>query len=292
MLIEIDENSGFCFGVKQAIKLADDFLKDGKPLYCLGEIVHNNEEIKRLETTGMKTIQHSDLLHLSEKNVLLRAHGEPPSTYQILKKNHIPFIDGTCPIVLSLQKKIKKAWEESQSSNGQIVIFGKKDHAEVIGLKGQTNNEAIVISDYRELHNIDFSRPVYMFAQTTMKGKDYKQISELIRKEMLMHFSEKELPLTIINSICGHVSGRGEKMQLFAKKHDTIIFVSGLNSSNGKVLYNVCYENNPNTHWVADSESLKKEWFNDSKSVGICGATSTPYWLMKQIAEKIDQLSH
>jgi 4-hydroxy-3-methylbut-2-en-1-yl diphosphate reductase len=290
MHIEIDENSGFCFGVKQAIKQAEDFLKDNKTLYCLGEIVHNSEEVKRLENLDMKTIHHSDLSHISNTHVLLRAHGEPPSTYDTLRKNNIQFIDGSCPVVLHLQKKIKKAWEENKPINGQIVIFGKKDHAEVIGLNGQTNNEAIIVSNIDEIHTIDFARPVALFAQTTMNGDDYKQLAKAIKEKMLENFTSQELPFSTSNSICGHVSGRGEKMKLFSKKHDTIIFASGLNSSNGKVLFHVCLDNNPNSHWVPDVQSLKMEWFENSKSVGICGATSTPYWLMEQIAKKIEQL--
>jgi 4-hydroxy-3-methylbut-2-en-1-yl diphosphate reductase len=290
MQIEIDNNSGFCFGVQKAIELAEESLKQGTPVFCLGEIVHNPEEIKRLEALGMKTIQTNDLKNITHANILVRAHGEPPSTFKIIEQNNNTLYEGTCPIVKQIQNRIKKAWEESKSINGQIVVFGKKNHAEVIGLLGQTDNEAILICDEADLNAIDFRRPVTLFSQTTMDNNAYSQIASEIQKRMKEDLGTDNIPFTFYKTICGHVSGRGEKMKLFATNHDVIIFVSGLNSSNGKILYELCLNSNPRTHWVDNEKSIQKEWFNKVKNVGICGATSTPRWLMKQIAEEIKRI--
>ncbi|HEX2937286.1 MAG TPA: 4-hydroxy-3-methylbut-2-enyl diphosphate reductase [Bacteroidales bacterium] len=289
MEIEIDSNSGFCFGVQRAVDMAEKSLAEGKPVYCLGEIVHNHEEVKRLEAKGLKTITHEDLPRITGSKVLIRAHGEPPSTFNSLGNNALD--NGTCPIVAGIQKKVKAAWEETKKSGGTVVIFGKKGHAEVIGLAGQTNGEAAVVASISDLDNIDFSNPIVLFAQTTMGVDRYKEIANEIRSRMAAFFSTEAIPLTIHNSICGHVSNRGEKLKSFVYKHDTIIFVAGLNSSNGKVLYEVCRQANSNTHWVPDVQSLEKEWFTDSKSVGICGATSTPPWLMQEVADQIKKLT-
>jgi 4-hydroxy-3-methylbut-2-enyl diphosphate reductase len=287
MQIEIDSNSGFCFGVQRAIELAEESLKDGDPVFCLGEIVHNPEEIKRLGLKGMKTIQPDDLKNISNAKVLVRAHGEPPSTFQTIEQNHNTLYEGTCPIVKQIQKKIKTAWEESRGNNGQIVIFGKKQHAEVIGLLGQTNNEAILITDAADLNCIDYRRPVTLFSQTTMDGNTYQQIASEIKKRMWECLGITEIPFIQFETICGHVSGRGEKLKTFVKNHEVIIFISGLNSSNGKVLFELCKKNNPNTYWVANEQAIQKKWFQNCKSVGICGATSTPRWLMENIANAI-----
>jgi 4-hydroxy-3-methylbut-2-enyl diphosphate reductase len=290
MQIEIDNNSGFCFGVKKTIEMADQSLKNGEPVYCLGEIVHNSEEVKRLESKGMITITHSDLKNITNANILVRAHGEPPSTYENLEQSNNILHEGTCPIVLKLQQKVVKAWNDAKTMNGQVVIFGKKGHAEVIGIQGQTNNEGIIISGIADLETIDFSRPVNLFAQTTMNPVEYDHIASEIYSRMQKVYQLNEVPFVRNNSICGHVSGRGEKLKVFAKKYDTIVFVSGKNSSNGKVLFDICHESNPNSYWVNDVESVQDEWFLNADKVGICGATSTPEWQMEQVAEKIRQI--
>jgi 4-hydroxy-3-methylbut-2-en-1-yl diphosphate reductase len=284
MLVDIDDGSGFCFGVNRAIKLAEHTEKD--EIYCLGEIVHNSEEVKRLEENGMKTVQLNNLDTITNSRILIRAHGEPPSTYKLIEKNKNVLIDGTCPIVLKLQQKIRKAWEDSLPLKGQIVIFGKKDHAEVIGLVGQTNNQAIVIKDKSDFDLIDFTKPVYLFSQTTMKPAEYENISIEIQSRINAAGAPDDY-FRFHNSICGHVSGRGERLKEFAKAYDIIVFVSGKNSSNGKVLLDVCRNANPNTFWATDIDSVKEEWFLNANRVGICGATSTPRWLMEQIGEKI-----
>jgi 4-hydroxy-3-methylbut-2-enyl diphosphate reductase len=290
MEIEIDSNSGFCFGVQRAVDMAEKLLSEGKQVYCLGEIVHNKEEVKRLETLGMITISHDDLLKLENAKILIRAHGEPPSTFNTDKSGNT-INNGTCPIVYTIQKKIKSAWEEHHKKGGNILIYGKKGHAEVAGLAGQTNNKAIVVSTLADLDAVDFSKPITLFSQTTMDVMKYRGISDEIRKRMVPFFPNDEIPLIIHNTICGHVSNRGEKLKIFAEKHDTIIFVSGLNSSNGKVLYEICKQVNPDSYFVTDTNALQAEWFVNSESVGVCGATSTPRWLMQDIADKIKNLT-
>lgn len=289
MEIEIDSNSGFCFGVQRAIDMAEKSLLEGKPVYCLGEIVHNHEEVKRLEEKGLKTITQQDLPHISDSKVLIRAHGEPPSTFNSLGNNALE--NGTCPIVSGIQKKVKNAWDETKKSGGTVVVFGKKGHAEVIGLVGQTNGEAIVVTSIADLDSINYSKPIVLFAQTTMGIDQYKELAEEIRSRMTPFFIQEEIPLTIHNSICGHVSRRREKLKSFVYKHDTVIFVAGLNSSNGKVLFEVCQQANSNTYWVSNIYSLKEEWFVNSKSVGVCGATSTPPWLMQDVVDQIKKLT-
>lgn len=290
MIIEIDNQSGFCYGVIQTVKLAEELLQKNETVYCLGEIVHNEEEVARLKALGMKTISHNDLENLENATVLIRAHGETPDTYQKITYNNNLLNDGTCPIVLKLQQKVKKAFSEFEKDNGQIVIFGKKNHAEVIGLEGQIKNHAIVISKLDEIEQLDFSKPIALFSQTTQTPADYEMLSSEIRKRMEIHFPNENIPLKITNSICGHVSKRGEHLADFAKKHQTIIFVSGTKSSNGKVLADVCKKNNEQTHTVSGISDLKKEWFENIETVGICGATSTPMWLMEDIAQKIKTL--
>jgi 4-hydroxy-3-methylbut-2-enyl diphosphate reductase len=290
MLIEIDNDSGFCFGVKKAIELAEKSLEKGEPVYCLGEIVHNKEEVKRLESKGLRIVDHSGLSKISDSMVLVRAHGEPPSTFSNIEKNKNQLYDGTCPIVLGLQKKVRKAWEEVSKEGGKVVIFGKKGHAEVNGLAGQTNNEAIVISNLDDIRHIDLTKPVVLFSQTTMSREDYQEISAKIKQGMQEKLGKADIPFQIHNTICGHVANRGEKLKTFSANYNVIVFVSGLNSSNGKVLYNICKDANVNTYWIADSESIRKEWFDGAQKVGICGATSTPRWLMEEVAVKIKEL--
>jgi 4-hydroxy-3-methylbut-2-enyl diphosphate reductase len=291
MLIEIDSNSGFCYGVTKTVQIAEEALGEGTPVYCLGEIVHNEEEVERLKSKGLVIITKGDLENLKGSKVLLRAHGEPPTTYDTISKHSNVLYDGTCPIVLHLQKKIRKASEDMDLVNGQVVIYGKKGHAEVVGLAGQTNNEAIIVSNKSDLEQIDFSRPVTIFAQTTQSMEGYQDIIDEIRNRMNEASSNMEPSLQVTDSICRHVSKRGGHLVDFAKKHDIIIFVSGTNSSNGKVLFEICRANNSKSFWVPSAGEVKKEWFVNAKTVGICGATSTPQWLMEDIAKKISDLT-
>ncbi len=286
-IIEIDPKSGFCFGVINAIQQAEKALETHKTLYCLGDIVHNGAEVARLNTKGLTTITHEDFKNLKNSTVLLRAHGEPPETYQIAKENNITIIDATCPVVLNLQKRIKLAHKEMLKENGQMVIFGKPGHAEVVGLLGQTENTATVISGMRDLQKIDFSRPIALFSQTTQNIHDLKTIQENISEETQKLGNTQ---FTCHDTICRQVANREADLKKFAQKYDTIVFVSGEKSSNGKVLYNICKQMNENTFFVTNSTDLDKITFHRGKTVGICGATSTPKWLMEEIANKINIL--
>ncbi len=289
MTIEIDNNSGFCFGVVKAIEIAERELEKDKKLYCLGDIVHNDAEVKRLEKKGLKTISHDEFRTLKNTKVLLRAHGEPPETYKIAKQNNIELIDASCPIVLNLQKKIDKAYTDFSSVEGQIVIFGKVGHAEVIGLLGHTENKGIVISEEKDLDKIDFSKPINIFSQTTKSRSSYHSIIEKIKERMISETGNDEINFIINDSTCRAVSNRDVFLKDFAKKHDIIIFVSGRKSSNGKVLYEVCKNQNPHSYFVSETDELQKDWFKPNISVGICGATSTPTWLMKKIKTAIEK---
>ena len=232
MQIEIDSDSGFCYGVTKTIQLAEAALKGGETVYCLGEIVHNEEEVERLKSLGLEVIEKEDLEKIKGSKVLIRAHGEPDSTYQKIEKGANKLHDGTCPIVLQLQKKVRNAWQIMKKVDGQVIIYGKKGHAEVVGLAGQTNNEALIVSHKEDLANIDFSKPVSIFAQTTQPMEGYNEIVEEIKLRMSAFFKANEVPLNVTDSICRHVSKRGERLAVFSKKHDAIIFVSGTNSSN------------------------------------------------------------
>lgn len=286
MKIEIDSNSGFCFGVVTAIRKAEQELAEGE-LYCLGDIVHNAGEVERLQRIGLKTITHSDLRHLHDVKVLLRAHGEPPSTYTTAKANNVEVIDATCPVVLQLQRRIKKAYsegEQSLKSGGKkplIVIYGKNGHAEVNGLVGQTNGEAVVVQDITELDKIDYSRDILLYSQTTKSLEGFKEVVEEIKRR------KKSGKFEYYDTICRQVSSRMEKMREFAASHEVVIFVSGAKSSNGKVLYEKCREVNPRTHLISDETQLEPEWTQGAQSVGICGATSTPFWLMERVKQKL-----
>lgn len=321
MKIEIDQNAGFCFGVKRAIKLAEDALKEGNEVFCLGQIVHNQSEEKRLMDLGMKTISHSDLLQLKNKTVLIRAHGEAPSTYDIAAKNNLHLIEATCPIVLSLQQKIKTAWLETSQDNRQIVIVGKKQHPETIGLAGQTHNEAIIAETPDDIKNIDSQRPVYLFAQTTISEAFFEQVKNQIiyernsiASEADQRYSESEeaeetssllsVPAMLSDktyqaakdvfvqkSICNHVRTRRDGILEFAKKHDVVVLVSGKNSSNGQYLYELCRTVNKNSFFIQDETMLQPQWFEGCKSAGISGATSTPPWLLEKVAEQIKKIS-
>jgi len=286
MKVEIDENSGYCFGVEFAIQMAEDEMTEGQELYCLGDIVHNSMEVERLFKKGLRTIDREELKNLRDCKVLIRAHGEPPETYQIAIQNNIELIDASCPVVLKLQNRVKNAYDLVKHKGGQLVIYGKPGHAEVIGLEGQTSNEAIIITGPEDLDKIDFSKPITLFSQTTKSTKGFYAIKEEIEKRI-----EKEGLLTIAedfsanDSICRQVSNREPNMEKFAQKHDVIIFVAGRKSSNGKALYNVCLANNPRSYFVENEKEIDLNWLKPEDSIGICGATSTPTWLMEQVAD-------
>ena len=280
--IEIDNGSGFCFGVTTAIKKAEEELAAGKTLYCLGDIVHNGMECERLRQMGLVTINHDDLQTLHNAKVLLRAHGEPPETYELARRNNIEIIDATCPVVLQLQKRIKKQYE---SGAGQIVIFGKKGHAEVLGLVGQTNGNAIVIESFSEVVKLDFTRDIYLYSQTTKSLDEFHRIIEYIQAHMAPGASFKSF-----DTICRSVANRMPNITQFASRHDLILFVCGRKSSNGKVLFSECLRVNANTHLIEGPEEIEPSWLEGIETVGICGATSTPKWLMEQCHDAILRL--
>jgi len=292
MKIEIDSNSGFCFGVVNAIQLAEMELERNETLYCLGDIVHNSAEVERLKGRGLVTIDHEQLKTLKDCKVLLRAHGEPPETYETAIKNNIQLIDASCPVVLKLQNNIKLGFDAILKKGGQVVIYGKEGHAEVNGLVGQTNGKAIVISGLEDLHKIDFSKPVNLFSQTTKNIEGFYEIQNEIKNRMITVQKTEDIEFIANDTICRQVSHRQPKLHEFVKKHDVIVFVSGQKSSNGKMLYKVCKEENPNTYFVSELGELQSEWFKNAESIGVCGATSTPRWLMEKIAKSIEKLSN
>jgi 4-hydroxy-3-methylbut-2-enyl diphosphate reductase len=291
MKIEIDSNSGFCFGVVNAIQLAEMELEKNETLYCLGDIVHNSAEGERLKKTGLTTINHEQLKTLKNCKVLLRAHGEPPETYKIAIENNIQLIDASCPVVLKLQNNIKLGFDTILKKDGQVVIYGKEGHAEVNGLVGQTNGKAIVIGGAEDLYKIDFSKPVNLFSQTTKSIEGFYEIQKEIKNRMIKAQGTEKVEFISNDTICRQVSHRQPKLHEFVKKHDVIVFVSGQKSSNGKMLYQVCKDENPNTYLVSDVDELNPSWFKNIESIGICGATSTPRWLMEKIAKNIESLS-
>ena len=280
MKIEIDEGSGFCFGVTTAIKKAEEELATGSELYCLGDIVHNGMECERLHNMGLKTINHDEFATLHDKKVLLRAHGEPPSTYQEAQANGIEIIDATCPVVLQLQRRIKRQYDANPEA--QIVIFGKNGHAEVLGLVGQTDQKAIVIEHADEVSRLDFSRDIYLYSQTTKSLDEFHAIIDYIQA----HISPEAM-FKSFDTICRQVANRMPNICSFATKHDIILFVSGRKSSNGKVLFNACKAKNPHTYLIEGPEEINPAWLSGAESIGICGATSTPKWLMEKVAQAL-----
>lgn len=278
--VEIDKGSGFCFGVTRAIRLAQEELATGKRLYCLGDIVHNGRECDRLAKLGMVTIGHEELYGLRNSRVLLRAHGEPPATYQTARDNNIELIDATCPVVLRLQKRI--AAEYATAGDKQIVIFGKRGHAEVMGLVGQTDGHAIVIENIEDAKRLDFNRPIRLYSQTTRALNEFRQIVEYIQVHIVP-------PATFEwhDTICRQVANRLPEVTRFASRHDVVLFVCGRKSSNGHVLFNACLQVNPRSYCIESPQEIDYSWFKDAESVGICGATSTPKWLMEQCVEAI-----
>ena len=294
MTVSIDNNSGFCFGVTRAIRAAESELTKG-PLFCLGDIVHNGEEVERLSRLGMETIDYDDLRTLRAGRVLFRAHGEPPSTYRIARDNGLEVIDASCPVVLQLQKRIRDTY--TANPDAQIVIYGKPGHAEVIGLQGQTGNTAFVVQSTADIDRLDFSRPIFLFSQTTMSVEDYQALAEAIQ-------SRAKNEVQVHDTICRNVANRVEKLQTFARQHDLVLFVGGRKSSNAKVLFQHCLDANPNTRFISSPDEIEKEIgeeiatakesFRKDKncqlSIGICGATSTPLWLMEACRDSVLQL--
>ncbi|MDX2248713.1 MAG: 4-hydroxy-3-methylbut-2-enyl diphosphate reductase [Bacteroidia bacterium] len=275
--IEIDKNSGFCFGVVYAIEMAEDYLVENSSLFCLGDIVHNDKEVERLQSLGLKIIDHEMLKTLKNATVLIRAHGEPPETYKIAVENNIELIDASCPVVLKLQNRIRNAFDEDR----KIIILGKKGHAEVNGLVGQTNQEAIVISTEEEVENLTIEGPVSLFSQTTKST----QLLYSIKDKMEQQFED----FRFNDTICRQVSNREPELRKFSENHDVVIFVSGKKSSNGRALFQTCQQINADSYFISDVEELNLAWFEGKSSVGICGATSTPMWLMEQVARYIDE---
>ena len=286
MKIEIDKKSGFCFGVVKAIEATDKVLEKEGEIFSLGQIVHNKEEITRLEDKGMVTINHDDFRVMKNKTVLFRAHGETPESYVTAEQNGHKVIDATCPVVLRLQKKVYRSFQKMQEVNGQLVIFGKRGHAEVVGLMGQIGGKGILIEGEQDLYKLDYTRPIETFSQTTMNVDKIKLLISEIKKRI----KDPSL-LKTNNTTCRQVSDRFAHLRSFSKKFDVIVFVGGKNSSNSKMLYEECKQNNPQSYFISNPEELKKEWFENSvEKVGICGGTSTPFWLMENVAKTIPEL--
>lgn len=294
MKVTIDGNSGFCFGVTSAIEAAERELQKGQ-LYCLGDIVHNGQEVERLDKLGLVTIDYDDLRTLHDVRVLLRAHGEPPATYRIAKQNGIEIIDASCPVVLKLQKRIRDTYVQHHGGPAQIVIFGQKGHAEVIGLEGQTNNTAIVVESIGDLDGLDYERPIYLFSQTTKSVEEFQAIVDAIqgRIDSLSHRLIDSSPVfEYHNTICRNVANRVKRLQDFARSNDVVVFVGGKKSSNAKVLFKHCIDANPSTVFVSSVEDLTEDIISKChlvERVGVCGATSTPKWLMEQIRSRIEE---
>jgi 4-hydroxy-3-methylbut-2-enyl diphosphate reductase len=273
--VEIDNNSGFCFGVVFAIQMAESILEDEGKLYCLGDIVHNDEEVSRLKAKGLQIIDHDDLKNIQGEKVLIRAHGEPPETYKIALDNHIELVDASCPVVLKLQNRVRQAY----NGNDKIMILGKHGHAEVKGLAGQTNGEAIVIENFDELDNYELPKSLKLFSQTTKSTKKLFGLkAELENRGIEVDFND---------TLCRQVSNRDIQLRDFAQLYDKVVFVAGIKSSNGKVLFDVCKEHNPNTYFISSKDEIQKNWFNENDSIGICGATSTPQWQMEEVKETL-----
>lgn len=273
--VSIDPISGFCFGVVYAIEMAEDILEEHGKLYCLGDIVHNDAEVKRLESKGLEVIDHGELAKLRNEKVLIRAHGEPPSTYALAIKNNLELIDASCPVVLKLQNRIKNSYDKAES----IYIYGKHGHAEVIGLLGQTGNHAVVFQDINELDLPTLPRNITLYSQTTKSTNSFYEITRML--------TEAGISVNYNDTICRQVSNRDKELRDFAIRFNKIMFVSGTKSSNGKMLYNVCKMANPSTHFISNPTEIEVGWFSPGDSVGICGATSTPMWLLEEVKEKL-----
>ena len=275
LTLEIDPRSGFCNGVVRAVQQAENYLQYSNHLYSLGAIVHNSVELDRLKEKGLEILSIEDVKQLHDDVLLVRAHGEPPETYELARRNNLQVIDCTCPVVLKLQERVRTTWERIRETDGQIVIFGKKGHAEVNGLVGQTGGKALVISSIEEAANLDFSRPVALFSQTTKDPDEFHRIADFIRAQ--------RPDAEVYDTICRQVAQRHKSLVEFARKHNVILFVSGHESSNGKVLFELCHGVNARTWWLENASQIDMDWFRDGDSVGICGATSTPKWQLEEI---------
>ncbi len=291
MNVTVDQNAGFCWGVVRTIEIAEEEMDNAGPLYSLGPIIHNPVETDRLRREGLEIVSHQDFERLRGQRVLIRAHGEPPTTYALARKHGVTLVDATCPVVTKVQERIRKFYDQGY----QVVIFGKKDHAEVVGLVGNTSNEAIVIRSVEEIDKVDLRRKTVLFSQTTMDKASFHEIARVLKSKIadleVGTFEEAAIDFHAKDTICGQVSGRDKKLREFARQHDVVIFVAGKNSSNGKVLFDICAEENPQTHFVESESELRAEWFTGAESVGISGATSTPQWLMQQIKGAVEKLA-
>lgn len=293
MEVSIDKNSGYCFGVEFAIKMAEDEIEGADHLYCLGDIVHNDMEVKRLAKKGLEVITREQLKDLRDCKVLIRAHGEPPETYKTAIENNIELIDASCPVVLKLQHRVKNAFDKMEKEEGQIVIYGKKGHAEVIGLTGQTMEKAIVVMEDEDLDRIDFTKPVTLFSQTTKSTKGFYDLKQKIEERITAAKGAMEnVDFSANDSICRQVSNREPQLRRFSNENDVIIFVSGKKSSNGKALFEVCRNENPRSYFIENESELREDWFENGNKVGICGATSTPMWLMEQVRDHIRMMEN
>jgi 4-hydroxy-3-methylbut-2-enyl diphosphate reductase len=293
MQVTIDPHSGFCFGVVYAIQKAEEELDQNGKLYCLGDIVHNNKEVERLHEKGLEIIDHARMKELRDCKVLIRAHGEPPETYQIALQNNIELIDASCPVVLKLQNRVRTSFDNMEDEEGQIVIYGEPGHAEVNGLVGQTLGKAIIVKNEEDLEKVDFSKPVFLFSQTTKSSAGFLKMKNLI-EDRSNKAMEKEITdefLVSNDTICRQVSNREPQLRKFSAVHDVIVFVSGKKSSNGKALFEVCKSVNPNSYFISDEDEIETSWFKNKETVGICGATSTPLWLMEKVAENLRNLA-
>lgn len=285
MKVVIDDKSGFCAGVVRAISEAERALEQGGEVFCLGDIVHNRVEVQRLESLGLKTIGHGDLERLSDCRVLIRAHGEPPATYQTATERNLEIIDATCPVVAALQRRVKRAYEKMQLCGGTVVILGKRGHAEVVGLTGQVDEDAVVVESEQDLEQIDFTRPIYFLSQTTQSVSLFNRICEAMKQRLA-----NSTMLTVDDTICRRVSSREEHLRAFARSVDVVVFVCGRKSSNGKVLFEICREENPRSYNIEEAAEIDIAWLAGAQSVGVCGATSTPLWLMENVAKEIEKL--
>ena len=285
MKIVIDDKSGFCFGVVKAIGKAEALLAGGGEVWSLGDIVHNRVEMRRLEDMGLRTASHEDIGSLAGKTLLIRAHGEPPTTYRLAHRAGAKLVDATCPVVANLQDTVRRAWEKMRDAGGQVVILGKRGHPEVVGLAGQVDGEVTVVENADDLEQIDFTKPVYLLSQTTQPLELFEEISVGI----LARSTKGEI--TVHDTICRQVSNRNPHLREFAGQHDVILFVSGRESSNGKALFGICRRANHRSYKIEDENELRPEWFYAAESVGICGATSTPSWLMERVAESVGRMA-
>lgn len=288
-IVEIDRESGFCSGVQHAVQLAEEELKRSGKLYCLGEIVHNVPELDRLKEMGLKIIRYDEFSQLHNVKVLIRAHGEPPWIYETAKENHIEIIDATCPIVSKLQAKIRVDYQNQKQEGGILVIYGKHDHPEVRALVGQTEGTAKVISSISELDEIPLNKPVHLYSQTTMNQQSYDELIKKLNKKVHNSGNDPSFQIKVNRSICGHVSHRQARLETFARMHDIILFISSKESSNGRMLYSYCKSVNPQSHFITDIHDLENVHFDKSLSIGICGATSTPQWLLKKIRALVNE---